>query len=108
MALQERQVRAAQNQLLFRAVNDRIRELGERILDSVSELDFACECADPSCMKTISMPVADFAAIEQVENQFVVLRGHEISEVEDVIAEHDGYLIVSKRDAAEEFVKDHS
>jgi hypothetical protein len=108
MALEERQVRAAQNQLLFRAVNDRIKELGERILDSVSELDFACECADPNCVKTISMPVTEFAAIEEVENQFVILRGHELPEVEDVVAEHDGYVIVSKRGAAEEFVEEHS
>ena len=108
MAIEERQVRAAQNQLLFRSVNDRIRELGERILDSVSELDFACECADPNCVKTITMPVAEFSAIEQVENRFVVLRGHELPEVEDVVAEHDGYVIVSKRGAGEEFVKEHS
>jgi hypothetical protein len=108
MAIQEREVRAAQNQLLFRAVNDRIRELGERILDSVSELDFACECADTDCIKTIPLPVKEFAAIEEVENQFIVLKGHEVPEVEDTIAERDGFLIVSKRGAGAELVEDHS
>jgi hypothetical protein len=108
MAIQEREVRAAQNQLLFRAVNDRIRELGEKILDSVSELDFACECADTDCVKTIPLPVAEFAAIEQVENQFIVLKGHEVPEVEEIVAERDGFVIVSKRGAGAEFVNDHS
>jgi hypothetical protein len=108
MAIEEREVRAAQNQLVFRAVNDRIRELGEKILDSVAELDFACECENSECVEMISMPVADFAAIEEVENQFIVLRGHEVPEVEDTVAEHDGFLIVSKRGAGAEFVKAQS
>jgi hypothetical protein len=108
VAIQERELRVAQNQMLFRSVNDRIRELGEKILNSVSELDFACECADPECIKTIPLPVAEFAAIEQVDNQFIVLQGHEIPEVEDTIEERDGFLIVSKRGAGAEFVKDHS
>jgi hypothetical protein len=108
MAIQEREVRAAQNQMLFRAVNGRIRELGEKILDSVSELDFACECDNTDCMKTIPMPVAEFAAIEQRENQFIVLPSHEAPEVEDTVAERDGFIIVSKRGAGAKFVKEHS
>jgi hypothetical protein len=47
-------------------------------------------------------------AIEEAENQFVILRGHELPEVEDIVAEHGGYIIVSKRGAAEEFVQDHA
>jgi hypothetical protein len=49
-----------------------------------------------------------FRAIEQRENQFFVLRGHEVQDVEDTIAEHDGFLLVSKRGAGAEFVKGHS
>jgi len=52
--------------------------------------------------------VAQFAAIEGVENRFMVLRGHEVPEVEDVIAERDGFVIVSKRGAGAEFVPEHS
>ena len=108
MAIQEREVRAAQNQMLFRTVNARIRELGEKIFDAASELDFACECENADCVKTISMPVAEFAAIEQLENQFVVLPGHEVPEVEDTVAERDGFILVSKRGAGAEFDKERS
>ena len=104
----ERELRAAQNQMLFRSVNDRIKELGENILASVDELDFACECENSECIEPIRMPVAQFAAIEGVENRFMVLRGHEVPEVEDVIAERDGFVIVSKRGAGAEFVQEHS
>lgn len=74
MATAERELRAAQNQMLFRSVNDRIRELGENLLNSVEEVDFACECANPECIEPIPMPVSQFAALEGVENRFVVLR----------------------------------
>ena len=46
--------------------------------------------------------------IESETNQFIVLRGHELPEVEDVIAERKGFLIVSKRGAGAEFVREQS
>jgi hypothetical protein len=47
-------------------------------------------------------------AIESDVNRFMVLRGHELPEVEDIVAERDGFVIVSKRGAAAEFVKENS
>ncbi len=104
----ERELRAAQNQMLFRSVNDRIMELGEKLGGSTPELDFACECADDSCLEKIRLSPQRFLAIESDANRFIVRRGHEIPEVEDTVAERDGFLIVSKRGAGAEFVKEHS
>jgi hypothetical protein len=104
----ERQVRAAQNQLMFRLLNDRIKELGDQPRSLGQELDFACECADSTCVAKIRLSALQFLAIESEENQFIVLRGHEVPEVEDVIAQRDGFLIVSKRGAGAAFVKEHS
>jgi hypothetical protein len=103
----ERELRAAQNQMLFRSVNDRIREVGE-LSGSPPELEFACECADDTCIEKIRLSKLQFLAIESEENRFIVLRGHEVPEVEDIVAERDGFLIVSKRGAGAEFVKEHS
>jgi hypothetical protein len=36
--------------------------------------------------------------------RFILLRGHEVPEVEDTIVEREGFLIVSKRGAGAEFV----
>ncbi len=104
----DRQVRAAENQLLFRAVNGRIKELGERVLDAASEIDFACECEKIDCHSPIAMTIEDFDAIDRTENRFIVCRGHEDLDVENVVGEHDGYLIVAKRGAAAELVKGRS
>jgi hypothetical protein len=104
----ERELRAAQNQLLFCLVDDRTRELSENSGGSPAVLEFACECADESCIERIPLSALQFLAIESEPNRFIVLRGHEVPEVEDVIAERDGFLIVSKRGAGAEFVKEWS
>jgi hypothetical protein len=103
-----RELRAAQNQMLFRSFNDRIVELGKKLDGSTPELDFACECADTSCIEKIRLSPHRFLAIESDVNRFMVLRGHELPEVEDIVAERDGFVIVSKRGAAAEFVKENS
>ena len=104
----ERQLRAAQNQMLFRSVNDQIMEAGEKLGDSTEELDFACECADDLCVEKIRLSPHQFLGIESETNRFIVRRGYEVPEVEDVIAERDGFLLVSKSGAGAEFVKEHS
>src|SRR5690242_567172 len=98
MANRERQLRAAQNQLLFRAVNEGSKALGGNVLDGVSEIDFACECDKLDCHSPITMEIAEFEAIDRLENRFIVRPGHEAPDVEDVIGEHDGYVIVAMRD----------
>jgi hypothetical protein len=106
MATAERELRAAQNQLLFRSVNERIAELGERSLGSASaEVDFACECDNETCVSPISLKIEDFAAIDRRQNRFIVCRDHEDVEVEDVVEARDGYVIVAKRGAGAEFIK---
>jgi hypothetical protein len=103
-----REVKAAQNQLVFRHVNERIRELGDRVLDSVFELDFTCECDDPACTKTIEMPIREFVEMDEITNRFIVLPGHEDNAVEEAVATSDRSLIVAKRGAGAEYVEEHS
>jgi hypothetical protein len=108
IASTDRRLRAAENQLLFRAVNERIKELGEKVLDAVSEIDFTCECHNMDCHNPITITIEEFEAIDRADNRFIVCRGHEDLDVEDVVAEHDGYLIVARRGAAAEVVKEGS
>lgn len=103
----EREPRAAQNQLLFRSVNERVKELGDRALNSLAEIDFACECDDQTCFAPITLPLEEFAGIDAAENQFIVLPGHEDPDVDDVIDRRDGYLVVAKRGAGAELVRRH-
>lgn len=108
MAMAEQELWAAQHQMLFRSVNDRIMDAGEALGHSTDELEFACECADETCFERIRLAPQRFLAITSDANRFIVLRGHEWPDVEDTVAQRDGFLIVAKRGAGAQFVKNHS
>jgi hypothetical protein len=95
--------------MVFRSVNERILELGQKLDGGgLQEVEFACECTDDSCVERTSLTARQFGEIEENENQFIVLPGHERPGVEDVVAEHEGFLIVSKRGAGAEWIKEVS
>jgi hypothetical protein len=90
MGHMDRILRVEQNQRLF-CVSDGID--GESAL---TPLAFACECAGETCLGTIPLTAQQFLAIASGPNWFIVLRGHELRDVEDVVAERDGFLIVCR------------
>ncbi len=94
--MDERGRRIGENEIVFREVNERLRELGESF-SLVSEVaEFVCECGNTSCTDRIQMPLAEYEHVRSDGKWFVVLKGHEVPEYERVISEHDGYAIVEK------------
>jgi hypothetical protein len=102
---EERERRAARNQLLFRAVNEQILNLTERFQAELSDLDLVCECPDPSCIGRVRLRLEEFGRIDRDQNAFLVIRGHEDVQVEDVVDTRDGYVIVRKRNLAARIVE---
>jgi hemin uptake protein HemP len=80
--------RIVQTETFFRAVNEEIAELDGQV--------FLCECGNPACMAAITLSRDSLAQLHDGQNTFVVLKGHELPDVETVIAQQDGYLIVRK------------
>jgi hemin uptake protein HemP len=80
--------RIVQTETFFRAVNEEIAALEGQV--------FLCECGNPACMAAITLTRESLARLHNGKNTFVVLKGHELPDVETVIAEENGYLIVSK------------
>jgi hypothetical protein len=50
------------------------------------------------CTATIQIPLHEFAEIDRATNRFLVVPGHELPEVEDVVERGDRFLIVGKRE----------
>jgi hypothetical protein len=103
---EERQHRSARNQLLFRSVNEQILNVTERFQSELSDLDLVCECADPSCTDTIRLAAEEFGQIDRAQNAFIVLRGHEDEQVEDVVDTRNDYIVVRKRSVAARIVEE--
>jgi len=87
---EEREVRAARNQSLFRVVNEKLKDLNAAFEDVVGTDAVACECADIECIETVEIAPGDYDAIRANPRHFVVRRGHVYPDVERVVREVDG------------------
>jgi hypothetical protein len=87
--------RLAQNEVMFRAVNERIRELAQKLGDE--EACFVCECADETCVDRINLKVSQYDEVRVLPARFFVLPGHEATPlVESVLFRSPGFVIVRK------------
>jgi hypothetical protein len=79
-------------QSVFRAANERLRS---RLAGHTGTRPVICECSDQSCMAVLNLTVEDY---EQVRGagHFVVAGGHADLEIERIVADRDGYVIVDK------------
>jgi len=85
--------------MLFRAVNERIRELeGDRV---IGDYDFVCECEDDTCTSVVRMTAAQYEAVRAGANQYAVLPGHERAEAGATVSRAAGYVVVVKRAAVD-------
>jgi hypothetical protein len=93
------QRRIAANQAMCREVNEAI-ERGQWPGEEHASVAFRCECARLGCDQMIELSIRDYERIREDSRRFVVARGHELAEVEVVIEEGQGYVVVEKVDVA--------
>jgi hypothetical protein len=100
----ELQRRVAKNETLFREVNEAI-ERGQWPGEQDSPTAFRCECARLDCNDLVSLTPREYERVRATARRFVVLPGHELTEVETVIETGSGYVVVEKRDEAGELAE---
>jgi len=93
--LDQQQQRAAKNESLASDVTERIEHLGG---DS-SFVEFVCECTQAACRQTVPLTIEEYDQVRREANQFLVLPGHDVPEVEQVVALSYRHLVVAKRGA---------
>ena len=94
-----RRARAGKNQSLFRDVNERIEDSTEDFgeeLDATKMFDFLCECAHPECIERIRMTQGQYEALRRDPTHFAIKSGHEINDVEAIVANNERYIVVAK------------
>ena len=85
--------RLAENETLFRRVNE--RRFQAETADAVPEwLEIVCECADRGCRRALTLATAEYEWLRQNPFRFAVLPGHEAPAVENVVERFPGYVIV--------------
>ena len=104
----DREERLALNEALFREMNERV-ESGVVATGGEDEpFVVVCECGNIDCLERMRLTAAEYDAAHAHPAQFVVVDGHVASDVEDVVARHDRYIVVRKRGRAGEIAAELS
>ena len=99
-----REHRLAQNEALFREVNERVETLAHQ-LGPNHPYEFLCECANADCTFRITLSLTVYERVRADARQFIVLPLHYTPEVEDLVAEEEAYWVVRKTGEAAEYVE---
>ena len=90
--------RAARNEVLFRQVNERVKDVSDAFAAiDPSPVEFVCECGRETCAEPISMTLSEYERVRSIPTHFIVVPSHVVAEVEVVVREGDGYVVVEKR-----------
>jgi hypothetical protein len=96
----------AENEALFRDINERVVALPERQEASAAEkLMFYCECGDAKCFEHVRLTLAEYQALRANAARFAVAPGHELPDVERVVERHAGYFVVEKDEVFRDIVE---
>ena len=100
MNVEERARRVGHNEALFRAVNERIEELDERLAPQIDEgngnFSAVCECSTLACTETVRVPRDAYERTREQPERFILVPGHEMPDVESVVDSGNGYIVVEK------------
>lgn len=93
--MDEREKRLAQNEVLFREVNERINDVAHQLGDEVP-YEYLCECANADCSVRLILIQAEYEAVRADPTQFAVLPLHYTPEIELLVHETKAHWVVRK------------
>jgi hypothetical protein len=100
--VQARERQVAENEVRFRALNERLSESGSTWQGRDGLLSIVCECGDEDCTAPIQLTPSEYESVRAEETQFAVVPEHVRRDVEDVVAAHESWVVVRKRGEAAE------
>lgn len=93
--------RAGRREANLRALNERIADAQKQMAVALeTPLTVLCECADATCEESIEITQEHFDVLRDDTIRFIVIDGHVLHEVEQVVQRGNGWMIVEKRGAA--------
>jgi hypothetical protein len=95
--------RVAENEALFRQVNEHVVGAERRPAES---FEILCECGDEACMDHVRVTTEAYERVRSQPTDFVLTPGHAIPEVETVVESNDEFDVVRKTGQAAALVKE--
>lgn len=91
--------RRVENEVTFQAHNRRREQMVAQLVPAGEEdfpLTVVCECANEDCREKITVPLIDYRQVLRHPCRFILLPGHEQTDVEQIVREADDYVVVEK------------
>lgn len=85
--------RAASLEVNGRRVNEAIERGGAQ-----GPAVFVCECGLLGCSETLELSISEYEAVRTDFDRFLIVPGHEIDEVDEVVERQSRYFVVVKRE----------
>jgi hypothetical protein len=84
------------NEAMFRRMNEGTTQI-ERAAQLVEDdVEIVCECGDSDCAERLTVPLAGYEEVRSDPTLFLLVPGHEVPDVEDVVATASAYNVVRK------------
>ncbi len=99
-----REQRLAENEVLFREVNERVDSIAHQLGPDVPH-EYLCECANADCTFRLSLGPREYEEVRADPTHFVVLPLHYTPEVEDLVRREETYWVVRKTGEAGEYAE---
>ena len=99
-----RRARIAKNESLFRTVNEKIEDVNQGFSLATQSMAAVCECGDVNCAEQLEIDLATYEHVRSDPTWFVVVPGHEVADVEEIVARHEGFDVVCKHKGSGEAV----
>lgn len=101
--------RLAENEVVFRQTNERVQQrlrklqaeakeegYPDKLLEDSTSLYFYCECSDENCRERIVMKPGLYGSLHKDRAQFIIIPGHSVSSIENIIKSTPNYEVVKK------------
>ena len=103
-----REERLAKNETIFRQVNEQIEQIATPDGRRDGHIyEFICECSNLDCNLLLPLTVCAYEEVRANPQAFMVAPGHELPEIETVIARWPEYQVVLKRGEAAEMAREN-
>ena len=105
--MNERARRIAENEALFRDLNEEVGVVAQSFSagGETRTFDFLCECGDVTCAMPVRLTLARYEELRGSPVRFFVVPGHELEDVEVVVEAHDDYFVIEKTGEAADVVR---
>ena len=103
--MDEREQRLAQNEALFREVNEKVEAIAAVHGTDDHVYEFYCECSNADCSLQVPATIAEYEAVRAHPARFLVTPGHSLPEIETVVEKSDAWWVIEKHGEAGRLVE---